>query len=248
MKSLGALRHVHMHRPGSGGWDRTRRALAGIAAAVLSFAAGYSWASASPQSSPQSSSAARIEPGASVGPSTNEPRRVDNMPAGFARDRDGARAAAVALTSDVEQQMLYLDDAAIERAQRQISARERFALLLGERRQRTRQWRDILDAGHGQLWWIVKPLAVHTDTFTPDRSQVSVWMSYLVSRSGAVAPRVWFGVVTVDLVWERDDWRVWSQTLAEGPTASTAPGTKPTDAGSLTSRLEGFEILPGRRS
>jgi hypothetical protein len=169
------------------------------------------------------------------------------MPTGFPATEAGARAAGVAYASEVEQKMLYLDDVAIDRAERQITADVRADQLLAQRHQAVDTWRASLETGQGQLWWVVSPLASKVESRTGDRARVLVWVSYLVSRPGATAPRVWFGVQTIDLVWEHDDWKIWSHALDAGPTPQAAPGSKPSDATELGQRLGGFQLGTGDR-
>lgn len=172
------------------------------------------------------------------------PRTVqDGMPAGFPDTEAGARTAGIAFASGAEQQMLYFDDPAIERAQREISVASRFDQLLADRRRMVDQWRNSLASGDGQLWWVVTPLASRQDAYTPDRARVMVWVSFVVSRAPSTLPRAWFGVQTVDLVWERGDWRVWSESLEPGPTPQLAAAVVPTPASDLTDRLAGFELV-----
>ena len=166
----------------------------------------------------------------------------DRMPSGFAATAPGARAAGVAYASEVEQKMLYLDVPSIERAQRQISATARVDQLVVERQRSVATWRESLKTGTGQLWWVVSPLAARVESITADRARVLVWVSFVVSRPGATAPRVWFGIQTVELVREADDWKIWSQSLDTGPTPQSAPGAKPSDATELGERLSGFSL------
>lgn len=169
----------------------------------------------------------------------------ERMPSGFEHSDVGAEAAGIAFASEVEQQMLYLDSPAGERGQRQISAAARVDALVSERQRRSTDWRQTLQAGQGQLWWVVTPLAWRLETYTDQQARVDVWVAFVVSRQGAAAPKVWFGTSTLDLVWERDDWRVWSQSLGDGPTPQLSPTAKPSDANELASRLDGFRLVRG---
>ncbi len=165
-----------------------------------------------------------------------------HMPVGFAESENGARAAGVAYAADVEQKMMYLDDPSISRAQREISAEGRRDQLVAERHRSVGTWRASLDPGEGQLWWVVSPLASRVESYTADRARVLVWVSFVVSRSGATAPRVWFGIQAIDLVREGEDWKIWAQSLDDGPTPQSSPGSKPSDATELAERLDGFQL------
>jgi len=167
------------------------------------------------------------------------------MPAGFEHSEAGAESAGIAFAAEVEQQMLYLDDPAREQGQREISAAARVETLASERQRRSAEWRQTLQGGQGQLWWVVTPLARRLETYTNQQARVEVWVAFVVSRQGAAAPKVWFGTSTVDLVWERDDWRVWGQSLSDGPTPQLSQTAKPSDANELASQLDGFRLVKG---
>src|SRR3546814_14503259 len=49
--------------------------------------------------------------------------------------------------------------------------------------------REPLASGTGATWWVVEPLAVKVEAYTPDRARVSVWMVRVLSRPGVVVPQ-----------------------------------------------------------
>lgn len=230
-----------------GGWrPSTRRTL--VAAGAIGLIVGLVVMTRSPAIEPTSATVvnggatpARGEVGA--GSTTY----IARMPAGFERSEAGAASAGVAFAADAEQQMLYLDDDGIEHAQRQISASAATDRLLEERTDHIAEWRRVVETGTGQLWWIVTPLASKVDQFTADEATVEVWVAYVVSRQGATTPRVWFGLVSLDLVWERDDWRVAAQSMADGPSPQLSPTAAPASADELATRLDGFHLVRGDR-
>ena len=56
-----------------------------------------------------------------------------------------------------------------------------------------------------------------------ERAIVDVWSVLVVGVAGMGAPRQLWRTVTVDLVWERDDWRIDGWATVPGPTPALAP-------------------------
>lgn len=197
---------------------------------------------AAPQSSTVWTPHAAKDAGGDRGPS----RRVDRMPAGFAHSAEGARAAGEAFAADAEQTMLYLSDDDEERAQRQISSARSIPDGIHHRQSATSEWRPILGAGRGQLWWIVTPLASKVIEYDGSKATVNVWVEYVMSRDGATRPRSWYGMSHLELVWERGDWKIDDQRISDGPVPAVAATQSPWSATGLNTALDGFE-LPGRQ-
>ncbi|MFE3105335.1 hypothetical protein [Nocardia tengchongensis] len=156
-------------------------------------------------------------------------RVVDNVPAGYSRDQQGAASAAVNAVQALTQA-----------GQGRVDMRKVVAVLVAAHpgpelsksidisRDRARD-EDVLN---------VLPAAVSVTSVTDAAAQVSVW-TMGVSRA-AIAPgdpvsvtTVW-STHTVSLVWENDDWKVSEKTGRVGPAPdevvapnSGSPLTKP---------------------
>ncbi|HEX9991551.1 MAG TPA: hypothetical protein VGB14_01350 [Acidimicrobiales bacterium] len=101
----------------------------------------------------------------------------------------------------------------------------------------------VLVGGFGTAWWIVAPLAVRVDAYDGDRAQVSVWVVRVLSRAAVASPQTSWAVTTLELVWERGDWRVWSSDDSPGPTPEPDGSDRPATATQLDERLDGFELV-----
>ena len=168
---------------------------------------------------------------------------VDGAPAGFARTRAGAQAAAIAYTATLSQRLLYLEPAAAEAAVRAAAADASEDSLTADALDSLQAARHPLTEGSGATWWIVEPLAVKVEAFSTDRARVSVWLVRVLSRQGVVVPQTSWVTETVELVWEDGDWRLWSDTSTSGPTPVLDGSDLPASAAELDAELSGFELL-----
>jgi hypothetical protein len=176
-------------------------------------------------------------------------RDVDGAPAGFARTREGVRAAAIAYTATLSQRLLYLQPTAAEAAVRAVAADASADTLVADALASLRAARDPLAAGTGATWWVVEPLAVKVEAFSAGRARVSVWLVRVLSHQGVVVPQSSWVSETVELVWEDHDWKLWSDTSTPGPTPVLDGSDLPASAAALDAKLTGFELLdPGVRA
>jgi hypothetical protein len=81
---------------------------------------------------------------------------------------------------------------------------------------------------------------VRVDAFTPDRARVAVWHVGVLHRAEAVPPQAGWAISAFDLVWERDDWKVWSETVAPGPAPLLNHAAAPASDEQFASALAGF--------
>ena len=223
--------------------EALRRTLALAAAAALAFLAGMAARGAlGDRADAEAQETATPEPlsGASGPGSTPQ---SEPATAGFTHDRGGARDAAVAYTATLSQRLLYLEPTEVEEAVRDVAAAASVDTLIADTRAALAQAREPLAAGTGATWWAVRPLAVKVEAFSPQRARVSVWLVRVLSRQGVVVPQSSWATETVELVWERDDWRLWSDTTAPGPTPVLDGSDLPASAAQLDSDLSGFELL-----
>lgn len=190
-----------------------------------------------------------------AGPSTTSPRaervssgpgptRVDaaGVPSGFARDEAGAVAAAVAYVNlgDVivslapDDVASVLDRVASDSADGFVEAQ-----VAG-----FEQLQQALGRGAGPARLRVGVLATRVEAFSAERARVAVWRVSVLSRDGMTNPGEQWAIATYELVWEDGDWKIWSETLAPGPTpAPTGDGAATPDE--LEAELGGFVAYPG---
>jgi len=183
---------------------------------------------------------ARVARVGTVGPRAE----VDGLPAGFARSRDGAVAAATTYVRD-GQRLVDLPDADRIVALRSIASRASTDAYLAQARAELAELDGIAARGQGPLTWDVAVLATRTDAYTDQRAQVAVWRVGILSIGGLTAPLAEWTTVVYDLVWERDDWRIWSETQTAGPTPMGHPDEPPSTPDQLRTDLAGFTRYPG---
>lgn len=156
--------------------------------------------------------------GALVGGNAGPALGVAGLPAGFARTRDGARAAGLAYTATVSQRVLYFDDEQTAAALESIAANAARDTFVADTIRQLEAARAPLSAGSGTAWWLVRPLAWKIEAYTPDRARIAVWLVRVLARPGVVVPQSSWVTETVEVVWERGDWRLWSTATQPGPT------------------------------
>jgi hypothetical protein len=219
-----------------------RLAVAGAAAVVFlgGMAARGSLGDRADRDSEAAPGAAQAAPEA-VGPGPT--REVDGAPAGFARTRAGARAAAIAYTAMLSQRLLYFEPAAAAAAVSAVAASASEATLVADALEGLEAARTPLAEGTGATWWVVEPLAVKVEAYATDRARLLVWLVRVLSRQGVVVPQTSWVTETVELVWEDGDWRLWSDTSTPGPTPVGDGSDLPSSAAELDAELTGFELL-----
>lgn len=224
------------------------RQLVAAGAAALTFLAGMATRGALGDRAPAEPQAVEAPVSEQSGPGPTHEN--DGAPAGFARTRDGARAAAIAYTTTLSQRLLYLEPVAAEAAIRAVAADASEDSLVADALAGLEAAREPLATGTGATWWAVNPLAVKVEAFSPDRARVSVWLVRVLSRTGVVVPQSSWLTETVELVWEADDWHLWSDTSTPGPTPVLDGSDLPATAAELETELTGFQLLdlPGAGS
>lgn len=181
----------------------------------------------------------RVEP---KGPGPSSERA--GMPAGFDRSDEGARAAAIAFAT-ASQRWMYFDDAAVSVAVGSMATVAAAPRLVAEVGDEVRVAREGLTGSTGPVWWIVRPLASRLVSSRSDRARVAVWVVSVLSASDAAMPQSDWRTVTLELAWERGDWRVDGIQDSAGPTPMLGPRDRPWAPEQLDEALEGFERVDG---
>ncbi|MCA1833920.1 MAG: hypothetical protein ABR585_13540 [Gemmatimonadaceae bacterium] len=172
-----------------------------------------------------------------VQPAGSGPMRVEaGMPAGFARTQEGAMAAAASFVT-TGQALLDMDAFAAEQAVRQMAAADAADGQVRDTIAGLAAARSALADGSGPIVFRQASIAARVDVWSPDRTRVAVWNVGVLSRAGVAPPQAGWAISVFELVWERDDWKVWSETITPGPApipdASAAPATSEQLAGAL---------------
>lgn len=99
----------------------------------------------------------------------------------------------------------------------------------------------------GRVWWLVRPLAWHSDYQSTTQARVSVWVVTVLSAIEVAAPQTEWMTVTVDLELVDGEWLLDDVTTSEGPTPINGPHDTPWDAEPFDDTLEGFTRIDGER-
>ena len=165
---------------------------------------------------------------------------VDGIPSGFAHTEDGARAAAIAYVL-TGQRLLELVPTKVAAAVRSMAASGSADAQVTEADEQLRRLRETLADGTGPTRYMQAVLASRVDAFTPERARVSVWSVGVLSRIGVAQPQAGWTISTFELVWERADWRIWSETIAPGPAPDLNASVVAASAAQLEQALLGFK-------
>lgn len=167
------------------------------------------------------------------------PAAVNGAPANFDHSERGAVDAAGAFVC-TGQALIDMDPLASEEAVRQMAAGATADTQVREMSSRLDAARQALAKGSGPIVYRQASLAWRLDGYAPDRARVSIWNVGVLSRQGIAPPQASWSTSTFDLVWERDDWRIWSETVTPGPAPLLDNSSAPATSAQLTSALDGF--------
>jgi hypothetical protein len=191
---------------------------------------------------------ARVGDRAATGSDATKPGPAsfdDNIPVGFSRSEAGARSAAAnyVLTGQV---LLGLAPTEVPGAVRVFAAAASVDTQVSDAQEQLRHLRGVLVDGSGPIRYVQAVLATRVDAYSPQRARVSVWSVGVLARAGAAPPQAGWTVSTFELVWERQDWKVWSETITPGPAPLLNGAVKPAGNEEFDRSLNGF--VPWQRS
>jgi len=158
---------------------------------------------------------------------------------GFSRDEAGALAAAVSYAT-APQVWLYRSDAQVTASFEVLASEDAEDDLVDQVVEDAGLLRAEVSKASGTVWFVVAPLATKVETFTEDRAVVRVWLVRVLSADGVAVPQSGWATLTLDLSWERGDWRLASVDESEGPTPQVEAGSQPWAADYLGGELDGF--------
>jgi hypothetical protein len=147
--------------------------------------------------------------------------------------------AAMAYAS-APQRWMYLDDAGVASAVDAIATTAAAPRLTTDVLDEVRVAREGLTAAAGPVWWLVRPLATNVVTQRDGYARVSVWVVTILSAADVAMPQSEWRTVTLELRWERGDWRVDGITDVAGPTPMVGPRDRPWAPEPFADALTGF--------
>jgi hypothetical protein len=213
------------------------RARIGIAALIVGVVIGVLLGFVLDDESGESSPQGRIPGPAGPGPSTEE----NGVPVGYARTEEGAVAAATNFNLLAGKDDL-LDLDAMTTAMRTLAAPS---------------WKDEASRqAESGYEYIVNTYGEDADVsaavvrydladFTPERASVRLWTVSLASGSKRPTVEEVWAIVTIELVWIDDDWRVEEIESAVGPAPIDLPSGQPEqNATTLMEEFDEFEGAP----
>jgi hypothetical protein len=175
---------------------------------------------------------------------------VDPSGARSDRSEDGARQAALDYLVTVRQRLVYLTPEAGNDVLTAWAAPGVSAASISRDVDEAAALRGRLAEDGGQVWWVVSPLAIRVDAYSPERVRVAVWQTSVIASGAdpdvsaeATQPMVRFQTDTVELVWDVDRWAVWAVTSTDGPTPMLAPSLGIATPDAFLSTLDGFGLI-----
>ncbi len=178
---------------------------------------------------------------ANVGPTD----KVEGVGVGFAQSEEGAVAAATNLVLTLEQA------GTAERA----DAVRAYEILAADASRQTlaNDMASSWDALHGgitvngpvnsSLFLRTVPVGHQVTRYTPERATVEIWTLTIVAAAGMSEPLASWETALVEVVWENDDWKVWSAQSVSGP----SPAWATADPTAIESFLTNVDQLEGYR-
>lgn len=177
-------------------------------------------------------------PATTAGPTRTE----KGVPAGFAPTKAGAIAAAVSYVC-TGQVLLAMDPISAEDAVRTMAAASAADVQVADAQVKLRSTRDSLAQGTGPIVYRQAGVAVRVELFEPERARVAVWNVGVLSRAGAAPPQAGWAISTLELVWERGDWKIWNEVVAPGPAPILNNAVGPATSSQLDTAMTGFVDL-----
>lgn len=169
--------------------------------------------------------------------------KVDGVGVGFAHSEAGAVAAATNLVLTLEQAAATDRNSAV-RAYETLAA-EASRSSLAQDMETTWQALNNGVATNGppssSLFLRTVPIGHQLTRYADDRATVEIWTLTLVAANGMAEPLAAYETAKIEVVWEDDDWKVWSASSDDGPVpAWSAPTTTTDDFLGSVEELEGY--------
>lgn len=164
---------------------------------------------------------------------------VAGVGVGFDRSEPGAVAAATSYAT-ASQSWTYLADEDVVEAVEAVVVPAARGELVTQVVDDVRLLRDELQEASGTVWFVVAPLATRLDVYSASHAVVQVWVVRVLAADGVAVPQSGWQTLTLELQWNRGDWRVADVTETDGPTPQLEAGLRPWSASYLDETLSGF--------
>jgi hypothetical protein len=138
------------------------------------------------------------------------------------------------------QKLLDMDPLAAEEAIREMAASGTADDQVEELLANLATARTALARGTGAIVYRQSVVAWRVEAYAPERARVAIWNVSVLSRDGVAPPQAGWATSTFDLVWERDDWRIWAESISPGPAPILDDSTAPATSAQLDAALRGF--------
>lgn len=164
------------------------------------------------------------------GPSVAVPTRdVRGVLVGYPHTTAGARAAAVTWIA-VTARWMTLGPIALPETVREIASAATADGLVAQFESNRYYLGEALGGDPSRLMWIEAPLQVQARSYEgrDDLMQVAVWSVLMIGNpeAGGTVDAL-YRTHVIEMVWERDDWRLVSSAEREGPTPVSVAGMLP---------------------
>jgi hypothetical protein len=183
-----------------------------------------------------------------VGASPDGPTsKVDGVGVGFTHSQEGAVAAATNLVLTLEQAGSTDRQRAV-RGYEVLSAegsRESLAKEMGASWDALHQGITTNGPNASSLFLRTVPVGHEVTRYADDRATVEVWTLTIVAAGGMREALSTWETARVEVVWEHDDWKIWSAESVPGPSPAwaTAPVTATDAFLSTVNQLEGYRYV-----
>jgi hypothetical protein len=173
--------------------------------------------------------------------------KVEGVGVGFAHSEAGAVAAATNLILTLEQAGTT-DRASAMRGYGTLAARASKETLTAEM---GASW-DALHGGittngpvKSSLFLRTVPVGHEISRYSDERATVEVWTLTIVAAAGMREPLATWETASVEVVWEDEDWKIWSAQSAAGPSPAWAevPATATDPFLTTVNQLEGYRYV-----
>jgi hypothetical protein len=157
--------------------------------------------------------------------------KVEGVGVGFSRTEQGAVAAATNLVLTLEQAVNTDRERAV-RSYEILAADEAVQSLTSDMGAAWDEIRvGIAENGpvSSSLFLRTIPVGYDLTRFSDERATVEVWTLTIVAVDGMVEPIANFETAEIEVVWQDDDWKVWSADSRGGPVPAWATTSPPVD-------------------
>ena len=169
----------------------------------------------------------------------------EGVPRGFERSESGAVAAAASFVC-TGQALLDMEPFSAEEAVRELSATASADELVRRHLSQLEAAREVLSPGTGPIVFRQSAIAWRVEAYDDDRARIAIWSVGVLSRDGVAPPQASWSTSVVELVWERDEWRVWGESITPGPTPILDDSDAPATSAQLDDALAGFTDFGAR--